>query len=209
MVTVDRTLNGARALLFDLGGVVIDVDFDRVFAHWAAAAECDPAQIKRRFAADEAYRRHETGRMEAAEFFDHLRASLAIDLSDRQFLDGWNAIFAGEIPGIAALLAKAAERIPLYAFTNTNPSHVAHYIGRFRPVLAHFREIFISSRIGMRKPDAEAFDFVIKAIGVPAETIVFFDDLIENVEAAEARRMRGIHVTSSADVAAAIATLGL
>ena len=70
----------------------------------------------------------------------------------------------------------AAQRLPLYAFSNTNPAHVAHFSQAYADVLGHFREIFLSSSIGLRKPDAEAYDHVVKAIGVPASRILFFDD---------------------------------
>lgn len=204
----EKQLGGAAALLFDLGGVVIDVDFDRVFSRWATLAECEPSLIKHRFAFDDAFRCHEKGRIDAAEFFDHLRSTLGIALTDDQFLDGWNSIFGEEMPGISQLLTIAAAQRPIYAFSNTNPSHVAYFMDRFAPVLASFKNIYLSSTIGLRKPDAEAFDFVVGAIGTPADQIVFFDDLIENVEAAKARRLRGVHVTASADIAAAFSTIG-
>ena len=57
----------------------------------------------------------------------------------------------------------------------------------YADVLGHFREMFLSSTIGLRKPDAAAYDHVVKAIGVPASRIVFFDDLAENIEGARAR----------------------
>ena len=117
---------------------------------------------------DETFRRHETGEASDAEFFAALRRTLGIELSDAQFLEGWNAIFAGEMPGINALLARAAKRLPLYAFSNTNRPHVAHFSKAYADVLGHFREIFLSSTIGLRKPDAAAYDHVVKAIGVPA-----------------------------------------
>ena len=79
-----------------------------------------PADLSARFARDETFRRHETGEISDAEFFDGLRSTLGIGLSDAQLLEGWNAIFAGEMPGINALLARAAKRLPLYAFSNTN-----------------------------------------------------------------------------------------
>src|SRR3954451_16625747 len=114
----------ADALLFDLGRVVLDIDFSKTLACWAGHAGCEPADLLRRFSHDEAYQRHEKGEICDAEFFAGLRASLGIGLSDAQFLEGWNALFAGEIPGIAPSLARAAKRMPLYAFSNTNDAHV-------------------------------------------------------------------------------------
>jgi putative hydrolase of the HAD superfamily len=198
----------ADALLFDLGRVVIDIDFDKALACWAGHAGCEPAHLVGRFARDDLYQRHETGSVSDAEFFAGLRTSLGIDLTDTQFLEGWNAIFAGEMPGIGSLLARAGARVPLYAFSNTNSAHVEHFSRAYAEVLGHFREIFLSSAIGLRKPDAAAYDHVVRAIGVPAERIVFFDDLAENIDGARARGLTAVHVTSPDDVAHALAALG-
>ena len=199
----------ADALLFDLGRVVLDINFNSTLACWAGHAGCEPAHLLGRFSRDEIYQRHEKGEIGDAEFFAALRSSLGIGLSDAQFLEGWNAIFAGEMPGIAPLLERAAKRLPLYAFSNTNGAHADHFSQRYAAVLGHFREIFLSSMIGLRKPDAAAYDHVVKAIGVPASRIVFFDDLAENIDGARARGLIAVHVTSPEDVAEALAALGI
>src|ERR1700684_2060887 len=93
----------ADALLFDLGRVVLDIDFNTTLARWAAHAGCAPADLAARFPRDETYRRHERGQISDTEFFTGLRTSLGVDLSDAQLLEGWNAIFLGEMPGIAKL----------------------------------------------------------------------------------------------------------
>jgi glucose-1-phosphatase len=200
----------ADALLFDLGRVVLDIDFTKTLACWAAYAGCEPSHLAGRLTSrDEIYRRHEKGEISDAEFFAALRTAFGISISDAEFLEGWNAIFAGEMPGIAPLLARAAECVPLYAFSNTNGAHVEHFSSAYAGVLRHFRDMFLSSSIGLRKPDAQAYDHVVKAIGVPAERIVFFDDLAENIEGARARGLRAVHVTSSDDVAEALTALGI
>lgn len=199
----------ADALLFDLGRVMLDVDFNRALFCWAGHAGCEPTHLVGRFARDELYRRHEKGEIGDAAFFAGLRASLGVDLSDAQFLEGWNAIFAGEMPGIRPLLARASQRLPLYALSNTNSPHVEYFSGKYADVLDHFREMFLSSSIGLRKPEAEAYDYVVRAIGVPAERIVFFDDLAENIEGARDRGLTAVHVTSPDDVAKALAALGI
>jgi FMN phosphatase YigB (HAD superfamily) len=201
------TRSGADALLFDLGKVVIDIDFDRALARWAEQARCDQALLAARFSHDEAYRLHEIGQLDQRQYFAALRGSLGVDLSDEQLLDGWNAIFVGEMAGMSELLIEAARRRPLYAFTNTNPTHERCFSTRFAGVLGHFRAIYASSTIGLRKPDAAAFDYVVKAIGVPAERIVFFDDSLENVRGARACNLQAVHVTSRADIASTIAAL--
>ena len=199
----------ADALLFDLGRVVLDIDFGKALACWAGHAGCTPAELVARFVREESYRHHEVGKIDDAAYFESLRQSLGIKLSDAQMLEGWNSIFTGEMPGIGPLLARASKRLPLYAFSNTNPPHVEHFSKAYAEVLGHFREMFLSSTIGLRKPDAAAYDHVVKAIGVPAQRIVFFDDSAENIAGARARGLIGVHVTSTHDVARTLAELGM
>jgi putative hydrolase of the HAD superfamily len=199
----------ADALLFDLGRVVLDIDFSKAIALWAGHAGCAPEAIVSRYVRDEAYRLHEMGKISDEAYFASLRSALGIGISDAQFLEGWNAIFAGEMPDIAQHLARAAQQMPLYAFSNTNRPHVEYFSKEYADLLGHFSELYLSSSIGLRKPDAEAFDHVVSAIGVPASRIVFFDDLLENVEGARARGLSAVHVTSPTDVGDALRALGI
>lgn len=196
-------------LLFDLGRVVLDIDFTRVLQVWSDHAGRTPEDIVGHFSRGDAYMRHERGEISDDAFFAHLRDTLEIDLTPAQFLDGWNAIFVGEMPGIAELLPRAARRWPLYAFSNTNPAHVAHFSAHHAELLGHFRDVYLSSSIGMRKPDAESFDHVVAEIGVPAGRILFFDDLIDNIDGARARGLQTVHVTSPTTVAETLEVLGV
>lgn len=197
------------ALLFDLGRVVLDFDIHRTAAAWAEASGCTPADMVARFVRDETFWRYETGQLSDAEFFELLRQSLGVKLSDTKLLAGWNHTFIGEMPGITPLLARAAARWPLYAFSNTNTAHVAYFSQHYAEPMSHFREIFLSSTIQLRKPHAEAYQHVIAAIGVPADRILFFDDLAENIEGARACGLRAIQVTSPTTVAETLKAIGL
>jgi FMN phosphatase YigB (HAD superfamily) len=199
--------NSADALLFDLGRVVIDIDFNRAFSRWAGHARCDPKLISERFRYDTAYKRHERGEIDSKEFFANLRESLGIDISEAQLLEGWNSIFVGEMPGVSELLARAADTFPLYAFTNSIREHEQYWSKQFSGILSNFKQVFVSSTIGLRKPEAEAYDYIIRAISVSANRMVFFDDVLENIEGARARGLQAVHVKSCADVADALAVL--
>jgi putative hydrolase of the HAD superfamily len=209
MTQASLSPGSADALLFDIGRVVLDISFDKVVDVWAGHAGCAPADLTGRFVVNDHFKHHEIGKIDDATFFASLRASLGIGLTDDQFLEGWNALFTGEMPDIGPLLARAGKHLPLYAFSNTNPAHVAHFSKAYADVLGHFREVFLSSSIGLRKPDAAAYDHVVKAIGVPASRIVFFDDSAANIEGARACGLTAVHVTSTDDVANALAALGI
>ena len=199
----------ADALLFDLGRVVLNIDFSRALTCWAGHAGCQSSDMAERFVRDESYKHHEIGTISDEAYFDSLRRGLGISISDEQFLEGWNAIFAGEMEGIAPLLDRAAKHFPLYVYSNTNRPHIAYFTQVHAHTLKPFRELYYSSSIGHRKPDAAGFDHVVGAIGNPASRIVFFDDLADNVEAARACGLKAVHVTSSRDVADALDALGI
>jgi HAD superfamily hydrolase (TIGR01509 family) len=195
------------ALLFDLGGVVIEIDFGRAFTHWAESAGVPADTIRGRFSFDAAYERHERGEIGAVEYFAALRASLQIDLSDAELAAGWNAIYLDEVPGVRALLRTIEGRLPLYAFTNSNPTHQAFFVPRFADALRSFDKVFVSSEMGLRKPEAAAFAAISREIGVPLERIMFFDDTRVNVEGALAIGMPAVLVRSIDDVKKAIAAI--
>jgi putative hydrolase of the HAD superfamily len=197
--------DAVRALLFDLGGVVIDIDWDRAFAHWARHAGVDPAHLRSRFAFDPHYERHERGEIDAAAYYQSLRASLGIDVPHEVFDAGWKSIFPGAIEPTVAVLERLHGRVPLYLFSNTNRAHQDAWTRQFAPALARFERIFTSCEIGARKPDRAAFERVAEAIGLPPRSILFFDDTAVNVEGARAIGMPAVLVRGPDDVRRAVA----
>ena len=191
------------------GRVVLELDTARTLACWAGHANCDVSEIRSRFRFDDTGLRYETGKIDTPTYFASLRSMLPAGLTDAQLLEGWTAMFVGVMPGMDALLERAARHLPLDALSNTNPAHEAYFLPRFAETFGHFRTIYTSSTIGHMKPDAAAYDHVVEAIGMPAQRIVFFDDLATNIEGARARGLSAVHVTSVRDVADALAALGI
>ena len=194
------SLNSVDALLFDLGGVVIEIDFNRVFSHWALSSNQSLEIIRSRFAFDSNYERHERGEINALEYFASLRNSMGINIPDEEFIAGWNSLYVGEMPGVSTLLSKVAEKLSIYAFTNSNSTHQLVWSKKFKQVLSLFREVFVSSEIGKRKPEPAAFHAISKDIGVKPENILFFDDSLENIVGAEKVGMQTVHVSSPQDI---------
>src|SRR5262245_33324228 len=198
-----------EALLFDLGGVVIDVDFARVVRAWADTAGVAESQVGKRFSLDAGYEAHERGEIEASEYCAHLRRTLGLDLADEHLLAGWNQIFIGEVPEVGALLAALAKTFPLYAFSNTNVAHRAFWQARYEALLTPFRQIFCSCDLGLRKPLPAAFLEVGRRIGVAPARIVFFDDSPVNVRGAREAGLRAHEVHSAAEIRAALRREGI
>jgi glucose-1-phosphatase len=194
-----------RALLFDLGGVVLDIDFDRALASWEPHSRLPAGRLREMFAFDEPFRQHETGRLDDASYFAHLRELLALDCDAAQVEAGFNAILVAEIRETVALLASLRGRVPCYAISNTNPAHVRHIRRAFPGLLDRFDHVFTSHEIGHRKPQPESFLHVLQAIGLPSAEVLLFDDLPPNVDAARALGLQAVLVRSPQDVRAALA----
>ena len=123
--------------------------------------------------------------------------------------DGWNSVFVRPIPDTVDLIRAARERLPCYAFSNTNATHLAEMWRAFPEVLALFRTVFTSHEIARRKPDTEAFRHVLEAMQLAAPDVLFFDDLAENVAGARACGMQAVLVRSPGDVRAALLEHGI
>jgi len=197
-----------QALLFDLGGVLIDVDFNRVLEHWQPISQLSLEELKATFSADLPYQQHERGEITAAQYFAHLAVGLQLQDDPARITEGWNAIFGGEITETLNLVQEARAHIPCYVFSNTNATHQAVWTALYPRLAQSFERIFVSSDMGYRKPERRAFEYVAEAIGVPLNSILFFDDHPDNVEGARVAGLQAVHVRGPADVRAALQATG-
>ena len=198
------TRNDVDALLYDFGGVIIEIDFDRVFARWSGLSGVPFDTVKARFRHGEEYNAHERGSLDARAFYDWVRRAIGFDLDDAQVRDGWMRVLGPEIPPTVDAIRRLEGRVPQYLFSNTNTEHYEVWGPRHARALAPIARQFISCDIGLRKPDAEAFHYVAREIGVAPGRILFFDDTAHNVEGARAAGLQAVHVRSPEDVLRAV-----
>ena len=190
-------LKNIRALLFDLGNVLIDVDFERCARLWSEHSGVPVETLAARFRVDAAYEAFECGDITGDAYFDALRRQLRVDLPDDILRRGWHAVIRDEKPGIRQCLTRLKGRFPLYVMTNTNPEHERIWAEVHQELLAHFDGVFVSSRMGCRKPEARAYRKVAQATGRPCSQILFFDDSEENIQGAARCGMAGVLVDSN------------
>lgn len=192
-----------EAIVYDFGGVLVEIDFTRVTAAWAKFAGMDAEALHKRFHHGPAYQAHERNEIDAAGYFESLRKE-GLVLTDEQFLEGWNAVMGEEIAPTVALIRRLAPRIPQYLLSNTNKAHFDYCTKRYAEALAPLRRLFLSYEMGLRKPERAAFDHVSRAIGAAPARILYFDDLPENVEAARLAGMDAVLVRNHDDVSRAV-----
>lgn len=191
------------AIVFDLGNVLIDIDFDRVFQSWARSLGEPVESVRERFKFDESYQQHERGEISGDEYLENLRGRFQLGLSYEQFLEGWNEVFLGESKGMAELLDALRGKVPLFGLTNTNQLHHDEWKVRYASLFSRLERIFVSSELGCRKPEPEIFRAVQSEVGVAqADQILFFDDAAENIAGARTWGWGAFQTTSCAEIRA-------
>ena len=127
----------------------------------------------------------------------------------RAFREHWIRMVPGFVPGTVDLLeAMRARGVPLYAITNfaadTFEECLRHY-----PVLGRFRDVVVSGREGVVKPEPAIFRLLLDRNGLDAARCVFIDDSLANVRGAEAVGMRAHHFRDAPTLETDLRGLGL
>ncbi len=198
-----------RAVLFDLGRVVIDIDFDRSLAAWQKHSRLSLPELRARYQVDEPYRRHESGALTDEGYFRYLRDRLQLDCGIEEVARGWNALLVAGIDETLQMIDAIREHVPCYAISNTNACHVQEIHRAWPDLLPRFRKVFASHDIGHRKPEAQAFLQVCEEIGVQPAEALLFDDLTANIDGARACGLQAVLVTGPQDVRAELVRQGL
>jgi putative hydrolase of the HAD superfamily len=172
-----------KALIFDLGGVIVPLDFKQAYARMEPLCGYSAAEIPRRIGATDLVRRFECGQIEAEPFAAELLDTLGIRMTYADFRELWNWIFA---PGPILpedLFRALRERHRLVLLSNTNSIHFEVLSGRY-PLLAHFHEHVLSYKVGAMKPSPEIYREAVRRAGCSAAECFFTDDVLPYVEGA-------------------------
>jgi epoxide hydrolase-like predicted phosphatase len=180
-----------RALIFDLGGVVIPFDFRRGYAAMEPLCAYPVAEIPKRIRSTDLVHRYETGQIGSKPFVEELSRLLDLRVSFDQFCALWTAIF---LPGSLlpeSLFERLRPRYRLIALSNTNEIHYRHARANY-PALDHFDDLVLSYQAGCAKPDRRIYDQAVSKAGCRPEECLFIDDVEAYVEGARSAGLEAI-----------------
>ncbi|CCQ38439.1 glucose-1-phosphatase [Yersinia enterocolitica] len=182
--------------IFDLGNVIVDIDFKRVLGVWSKLSSVPLATLSERFTMGEVFQQHERGEINDEDFARQLSDEMGLSLSFEQFAEGWQAVFVALRPEVISIMQKLrAEGHRVVVLSNTNRLHCNYWPQHYPEVAAAADHMYLSQDLGMRKPEARIYQHVLSAENIPAEQAVFFDDVEANIVAARIEGITGIHVT--------------
>jgi len=170
-------------VLFDLGGVLVELGGVEVFGGWIR--EPREEEVWRRWLLCPWVRRYERGECTTDEFARGMVDAWSLSLAPDEFLSFFRDWVKGLFEGAEALVRSVPPGMVRACFSNTNALHWEHRFHRFG-LHELFDESFLSYRMGCVKPDVEAFERVVAALGVEPASILFLDDNALNVEGARA-----------------------
>ncbi len=176
-----------KNIIFDLGNVVIRINPELTFIKFKEAGVTNFESMYTILKQSDLFDRLDTGKISLPEFRDTVRRQTGVNLSDEQIDDAWCAMLLDFPDENIELLRKLRPYYKLYLLSNTNQMHIDYYLEKLRcekgsPLLPElFDRTFYSHEIGYRKPNREAYEYVLQAENLkPAETL-FIDDLEHNV----------------------------
>ena len=178
-----------KALLFDLGRVLVNVDYDIGYSRMAALAGLTLEEVRDRLRDSRLAYAFESGLMPSSEFVSRVCELMGVSPSFEEFAEIWYSVFH-EGPIIPEeFIAGLHERYRLVLLSNTNALHYEMLESRL-PVLKHFDALTLSYKLGSQKPSPAIYrDAIVKAGCEPGECF-YTDDIREYIDGASAAGIR-------------------
>lgn len=180
-----------QAIIFDFGGVIFNIDFGKVnkaFNHLGVKNFEDIYSQKK---ANPLFQRLEEGKLNEEEFYDEFKELTSLQLTNQQIKDAWNMLLVNYRKEALDTLTAIKHKYGLYLLSNTNIIHQQAFNKIYEEQIGagslsrYFDKAYYSHEIGYRKPDKEAYEYVLKENNLPPSKTLFIDDSIQNIKPAE------------------------
>jgi 2-haloacid dehalogenase len=203
-----RGMSSIRAVVFDVGRVLVQWDLRHLFAKLIADRE-ELDWFLTNVITPEWHFQHDAGRP-LAEMLPELKAAFPAYVEHIDaYATRFNESIPGPVPGSFEIVEELARRgVPLFAITNFG----AEFWDQFRPtqpIFDHFRDIIVSGVEKLVKPDAAIYQLALSRFGLAPGEAIFIDDSLRNVEAARENGFVGHHFADAAALRKTLTKLGL
>jgi len=182
-----------KVIITDLGKVLVDFDFEpqkesRGFSDFLGCCRVSP-QIAVPFFSGKEFCDYEKGKLSSERFFEIVRLRLGYVGDYARFQEDFCATpsFAlkRDVYDFFFREIKPSNDTEFCLLSNLNELHYRHLISRWPGVFSNCRELFLSFKMGLRKPDPKIYARVLEGIGAARHDCFFVDDSEENCEAAK------------------------
>jgi putative hydrolase of the HAD superfamily len=199
-------MQNIKNIIFDFGGVIINIDTNRLVQMLMAKGIDNIDQVHMHLVNNNIYNGLETGHVSPEQFRDAIRSHLKIPQTDKEIDDDWNAIILDIPAERVKLLENLRKNYNTFLLSNTNIIHFNHYNRYFSETFGYdgladlFEKAYFSHEMGVRKPDPEIYKRVLEDSRLIPEETLFIDDNEDNIEAARALGILGYHLQEGTEL---------
>ena len=197
-----------KAIIFDLGRVLIHFDFARGYRALEGLCPYAAADIPRRISTTDLVTRFETGLVEPRDFFEQLSRILDLGIEYPRFCEIWSSIFTDELVP-RTMLEGLARRYRLLLLSNTNAIHFEMVRERYGPLLSPFHDLILSYKVKAMKPDPRIFRVAVERAGCRPEECFYTDDIAAYTSAAREQGIDAVTFESGEQIARELAVRGI
>ncbi|GAB1445411.1 MAG: HAD family phosphatase [Cyclobacteriaceae bacterium] len=191
---------GFKNIIFDLGGVIINLDESKTVAQFAQISQHPASSIEHHILHFESYKQFEKGLISSEAFREALRNNFGINATDDE-IDGCMNAMLLDIPlERIQLLESLRKSSRLFLLSNTNQIHYTCFNKILKETTGddkldvYFEKAYYSHQVHMRKPDLEIFERVLSENNLNATETLFLDDNLSNLEGAQQLRINTFEV---------------
>ncbi|NVK63470.1 MAG: HAD family phosphatase [Flavobacteriales bacterium] len=194
-------------IIFDFGGVLINIDYHRTIDAFQALGLEDFEERYSQANQSSLFNDFETGKISTQRFVNELLPYLPAGTSPNQVVKAWNAMILDVPTATVDLLQKLQGKYRLFLLSNTNEIHIPKALNEWNKMTSVnfydcFEHVYLSHEVGMRKPNAEIFQFVCDEQSIRPENALFIDDSAQHLVGAQKVGLNTHHLTNQASLSA-------
>lgn len=184
-------MKNIKNIIFDLGGVIINLDMARTIHAFEEMGIPDFKNTYNQFSQTKLFDSFDKGTISEIDFFMGIKTEFKLNKSLEELKDAWNLMLLDFPKQRLDELLKLKNKYNTFLLSNTNETHVEAFEQTllkehgFKNLDIFFNKAYYSCRVGMRKPDVEIFELVLNQNNLKKEETVFIDDTYIHVNAAK------------------------
>ncbi len=178
-------------IIFDLGGVLLDIDHNFTRAAFENLGVADFDAMYSQANADHLFQRLETGKISEEDFYKEFNQRTQLQLPVSEIKTAWNALLLEFREASLEYLNRLRKHYKIFLLSNTNFIHIDSFnkkynlIKREKSFEEYFDKAFYSCGIGLRKPDLNCYQWLLNDLKINPRTTLFIDDFADNIEGAK------------------------
>ena len=198
-------MSNIKAILFDLGGVLFNIDYNKPIQNFEALGIPNAAELFSQASQTSLFDDLETGIISTKYFYNALREITKTNITNTALECAWNSILLDFPEKRLQLIRALRKTYPIYLLSNTNEIHEKGFNLILNKSLGienlhdEFNKIFFSHCIHLRKPNENAFLHVLNEINLKANEVLFIEDSIQHIETAQRLGFQTIHHQTNSD----------